>query len=74
MPCEPLCEEKIPRRPVYVGDSSVPQRVKRIEPIEPGDELPCTEEYLDAVLSDPVSALLNVREIIRLTSTSVGGR
>ncbi len=40
MPGEALGQEKVPRRPIYVGDRRVAQAMKRIQPIEPRPLLP----------------------------------
>ena len=44
VPGEPLRQEEVPRRPINVGDGRMPQRMERVEPVEPGDDLPGAEE------------------------------
>ena len=73
MPRESLGEEEVAGRPIDIRHRRVPQCVEGVKTIEPGDNLPRSEEGLDAVLADPVSTLLDACVAIRLTSTSVGG-
>ncbi len=50
---EPLGEKEIPRCSVDVRDCGVPQRMERIEPVEPGLHLPRPEGDLDSPRRDP---------------------
>jgi hypothetical protein len=50
MPRKSLCQEKVPAGPVDVRDRRVPQRVERVEPVEPGLYLPSPKRELNAAL------------------------
>ena len=47
---KPLRQEQVPRRPVYVRDRRVAQRVEWIEAVESSPQLPTAESELDAAL------------------------
>jgi len=74
VPFEPLRQKEVSTRPIDVRDRRVPQRVERVEAVEPCLHLPGPEGELDAELRAGCADLAILRDHVSIPDVDLPSR